>query len=216
MESEEHSGGEEDNDENYLSSNQLLAEVDVRIEYCDGRTFNTLEEDEIENEEMNNDSCDESTDFTMQQTKLPVEKNNKSTLNPSKIDNDKVMDNNKKQYLSNEKPQIFYFNWWNGDLKSKEQSNMPKLQEMDELGTSLRLSEPYFYDALVTQIVKFTKLYGQREKGDCTISFDKSKFHRFDLSNEKFRLFLGIWLIINYHKLPHRRMYWETTLDTFV
>ena len=48
---------------------------------------------------MDNESSDESTDFTMQQAKMPVEKNNKSNLNPSKIDNDKVMDNNKKRYL---------------------------------------------------------------------------------------------------------------------
>ena len=116
------------------------------------------------------------------------------------------MGNNKKRYLSNEKPPILHFNWRNGDLKSKEQSNMPKPQRKDELGTPLSLFEIYFDDALVTQLVKFTKLYGQREKGDCS----------FDLSNEKFRLFLGILLLSGYHKLPHRRMYWETTPDTFV
>ena len=45
----------------------------------DGGTFNTLEEYEIEYEEMSNDSSDESPDFTLQQTKVPVEKNNKIT-----------------------------------------------------------------------------------------------------------------------------------------
>ena len=94
----------------------------------DGDTFNTLEEDQIENEEMGNDSSDESTDFTLQQTKVPVEKNNKSNLNPSKIDNNKVMDNNKKRYLYNKKSPILHFSWRNRDLKSKEQSNMAKLQ----------------------------------------------------------------------------------------
>ena len=94
----------------------------------DGDTFNTLEEDIIENDEMSNDSSDESTDFTLQQTKVLVEKNNKSNLNPSKIDNNKVMDNNKKRYLYNKKSLIFHFSWRNGDLKSKEQSNMAKLQ----------------------------------------------------------------------------------------
>ena len=39
----------------------MLTEADVRIGYGAGRTFNALEEDEIENEEMNNDSSDEST-----------------------------------------------------------------------------------------------------------------------------------------------------------
>ena len=88
MESEEDSSGEENNDANHLGGNQLLAEADVRIEYGDRHTFNTLEQDEIKNEEMNNDSSDESTDFTMQQAKVLVEKNNKSNLNPSKIDNE--------------------------------------------------------------------------------------------------------------------------------
>ena len=81
-------------------------------------------------------------------------------MNPSKIDTDKVIDNNKKRYLSNEKPPMLPFNWRNGDLKSKEQSNMPKLKRIDKLGTPLSLFEIYF-DALVTQIVEFTKLYGQ-------------------------------------------------------
>ena len=45
----------------------------------DGGTFNTLEEYEIKYEEMSNDSSDESPDFTLQQTKVPVEKNNKIT-----------------------------------------------------------------------------------------------------------------------------------------
>ena len=119
MESEEDNGGEEDNDANHLSGNQLLAEVDIRIEYDDGRTFNTFEEDKIQNEEMNKDSSDENTDCTMGQTKVPVGKNNKSNFNPNKIDNDKVMDNNKKRYLSNKKPPTLQFNWRNGYLKSK-------------------------------------------------------------------------------------------------
>ena len=102
MESEEDTDGEEDNDVNRLSGNQFLAETDAKIEYDDGCIFNTFEEDKIENEETNNDSSDGSTDFTMKQTKVSVEKNNKINLNPSKIYNEKVMDKNKKPYLSNE------------------------------------------------------------------------------------------------------------------
>ena len=50
---------------------------------------------------------------------------------------------------------------------------MPNLQQMDEPGTplSLRLLEIYFDDALVSQIVEFTKLYGQREKRDCSFDY---------------------------------------------
>ena len=39
----------------------MLTEADVRIGYGAGRAFNALEEHEIENEEMNNDSTDKST-----------------------------------------------------------------------------------------------------------------------------------------------------------
>ena len=149
----------------------MLTKADVRIAYSAGRAFNALEEDEIENEEMNNDSTDKSTWFTMEQTQLSVEKNNKSNLKPPKNDNDKIMDNNKKWYL-------------NSNLKSKKQSNILKLQQMDKLGTSLSFFEICFDDASVTQIVGIIKLYGQRDKGD----------HKFDLSNQEFRLFLGILL----------------------
>ena len=62
---------------------------------------------------------------------------------------------------------------------------------MDELGTPLSLFEIYFDDALVKNIVECTKRYGQQEKGDCS----------FDLSNEKFGLFLGILLLCGCDKL---------------
>ena len=78
----------------------MVTEADIKIAYASRRTFNALEEDEIENEEMNNDSSDGSTWFTMQQTKFSVEKNNKSNLKLQKIDNDKVMNNDKKWYLN--------------------------------------------------------------------------------------------------------------------
>ena len=78
----------------------MVTEADVKIAYGARRTFNALEEGEIENEETNNDSSDGSTWFTMQQTKFSVEKNNKSNLKLQKIDIDKVM-NNKKWYLNN-------------------------------------------------------------------------------------------------------------------
>ena len=63
VESEEDIGGGKDNHVNYLSGIQLLAEADVKIEYGDGHTFNTVKEDEIKNDKMNNDSSVESTDY---------------------------------------------------------------------------------------------------------------------------------------------------------
>ena len=83
----------------------------------------------------------------------------------------KLWDNNKKQYLSNEKPPIFHVNWRNGDLKSKKQSHMPTLHRTDEIGTPLSLFKIYFVETSVTQIVELTNPYGQQEKGDC--SFEK-------------------------------------------
>ena len=41
----------------------MLTKADVRIAYSAGRAFNALEEDEIENEEMNNDSSDKVLDL---------------------------------------------------------------------------------------------------------------------------------------------------------
>ena len=138
----------------------------------------------------------------MQQPEVDVEESNKNNLNPSKIDNYQVMDSNKKRYLSNKKLPMLHINYRNGDLKSKEQRNMPKFQLMGELDIPLK---KIFNDALVQEIVEFTNLYGHQEKGDCS----------FDLSNEKF-LFLGILLLSDYHELSHRRMYSETIPETFV
>ena len=83
----------------------------------------------------------------------------------------KLWENNKKRYLSNEKPPILHVNCRNSDLKLKKQSNMPKLHRTDELGTPLSFFEIYFDYTSVTQIVQLTKPYGQQEKGDC--SFEK-------------------------------------------
>ena len=55
---------------------------------------------------MNNDSSDEILTLQCYKQKCLQKKNNKSNLNPSKIDNDKVVDSNKKRHLSNEKPPI--------------------------------------------------------------------------------------------------------------
>ena len=107
----------------------------------------------------------------MQQNKLSVEKNNESHLKPPKNDNEKIMDNNKKWYF-------------NSNLKLKKQSNILKLQQVDKLGTSLSFFEICFDDVFVTQIVGIIKLYGQWDKGD----------HKFDSTNQEFRLFLGIFL----------------------
>ena len=56
-------------------------------------------------------------------------------------------------------------------------------------------------------IVGYTKLYSHREKAEIS----------FEIINKKICLFLlSMLLLIGCHKLPNRKMYWETTSNTFV
>ena len=71
--------------------------------------------------------------------------------------------------------------------------------------TPLRLVK-FFDGVLVDMIVGHTNLYCHREKADFS----------FEINNEKIRLFLRMLLLSGCHKLPDRKIYWETTSDTFV
>ena len=55
-------------------------------------------------------------------------------------------------------------------------------------------------------IVGYTKLYSHREKAGTS----------FEITNEKIRLFLSVLLLSGCHNLPDRKIYWETTPDTFL
>ena len=200
MESQEECSGEEDGNANHLSSNHFLDEANVRIVLS---TLLKKTKSRMKNE-LWSKWCKYWLYYATRKSDCR-KKTIKVTWTQVKLIMTKLFTNNKKRYLSNKKPPILHFNWRIGDLRSREQSNVPKLWRMDELGTPLSLFESYFHDALVTQIVKYTKLYGQWEKGDCS----------FYLWNEKLRLILGIFLLSGYHKLRHCRMYWETTSDTF-
>ena len=72
--------------------------------------------------------------------------------------------------------------------------------------TPLRLFELFFDDVLVDMIVGYTKLHSHREKADIS----------FEITNEKIHLLLGMLLLSGCHKFPDRKMYWETTPNTFV
>ena len=54
--------------------------------------------------------------------------------------------------------------WENRDLNIAEQAKIPKFSKLDDIGTTLRLLESFFVDALVDTVVVYTKLYGHREK----------------------------------------------------
>ena len=72
--------------------------------------------------------------------------------------------------------------------------------------TPLKLLKLFFDDVLVNMIVGYTRLYSHREKADIS----------FKITDEKIRSFLNMLLLSGCHKVPDRKMYWETTPNSFV
>ena len=83
VETEEDNGDEGGNDINNLSGNQSLAEVDVRIDYEDGHTFNTLDDVELEKEDQGSNSRDQESDSSDERISL-VETEEKDNTKSSK------------------------------------------------------------------------------------------------------------------------------------
>ena len=79
----------------------------------------------------------------------------------------------------------------NLDINVAKQANISKISNLDNIGTSSRL-----FELLVDMTVGYTKLYGHREKVDTS----------FEITNEIFRLFLGMLTLNGCHKLPDRKM----------
>ena len=96
--------------------------------------------------------------------------------------------------------------WGNCDINVVEWANIPKYGKQDDIVTPLRLPELFFVDVLANMIVGYTKSYSHREKADIS----------FEITNEKIHLLLSRLLLRGYHKLPDRKMYWETIPNTFV
>ena len=94
----------------------------------------------------------------------------------------------------------------NRDIIAVEWAKIPKFSKLDDIVTPLRLLELFFDDVFVDMIVGYTTLYSYREKVDIS----------FEITSEKTRSFLSMLLLSECHKLPDRKMYWETTPDTFV
>ena len=82
-----------------------------------------------------------------------------------------------------------------------EWANIPKSSKLDDIKTSLRLSELFFDDALVDMAAGYAKLCSRREKENTS----------FEITNETFRLFLGMVLLRGCHKIPDHKLYWETS-----
>ena len=92
------------------------------------------------------------------------------------------------------------------NINAAEQANIPEFSRLDDTVTPLRHLELFFDDVLVDMIFGYTKLYSHREETKVS----------FEITNEKIRLFLSMLPLSGCHKPPDRKMYWETTPDTFV
>ena len=112
----------------------------------------------------------------------------------------------KKCYLSYPKPSLLDIKWENCDISILERANIPKFSKLDDIVTPIRLLELFFGDVLVDMMVGYTNWYSHREKADIS----------HEITNEKICLFLNMLLLSGCHKLLDRKIYWETTPDTFV
>ena len=117
---------------------------------------------------------------------------------------EKDKEDQSKHYLRYPKPLALDMKWENRDINVVGRENIRKFSRPDDILAPLRLLELFFDDKLVDMIVGHTKLYSHREKADIS----------FEITNEKIRLFLSMLLLSGFHKLPDRKMYWETTPDT--
>ena len=77
---------------------------------------------------------------------------------------------------------------------------------LSDIVTPLRLLELFVDDVLVNIIFGNTKLNSHKEKAGISL----------EITNKKICLFLSMPLLSRWHGLTDRKMYWETSLDTFV
>ena len=101
-------------------------------------------------------------------------------------------------------PPVLIMKWENHDINVA--SKLPKFSKLDDIVTSLRHHKLFFDDLVVETIVGYTNLYSHGEKAGIS----------FEITNNKIRFFLSMLLLSGCHKLPDRKMYWETIPDTFV
>ena len=104
-----------DNDANHLSGKQLLADAEIRIDYGDGTTFDTPDDQAHESrgqsqERDNNLESDEVGDYS--------EGDNVTAGNNS---------------LSDKLPLNVEFTWAKGDLEQQDYQNISDLRKQDEL-----------------------------------------------------------------------------------
>ena len=96
--------------------------------------------------------------------------------------------------------------WENRDIDAAEWANIPKFSKLDDIVTPFRFLELFFDNVLADMTVGYIELYSYREKANIT----------FEITNEKICLLLSMLLLSGCHKFPDRKMYWETTPNTFV
>ena len=84
--------------------------------------------------------------------------------------------------------------WENCDTNVSKMKTILNFSKLDDIANFLKLFELIFDEAIVEMVNGYYKLYAHRDKG-------ATSFEHFPYS---------------YRKLPDRKMYWKTILDTFV
>ena len=160
-ESKEDSADEDGNDISRLSGNQLLVPAEIMINYG-SHQYNSLDDEIVLGagniKQVDFENVGELVGMEEEQAESESEQDDTN------------------YYLSSAKTPSIDLKWASCDIKEQDTSN-----KLDEIGTPLRLLEKNSDDTLIAEIVKFSNLYGQREKGDTD----------FLLKKEKFRLFLA-------------------------
>ena len=95
--------------------------------------------------------------------------------------------------------------WENCDINVLGRANMQKFRARRHSDSS-QASRIIIWGCISWYDSWLRKLYSHRKKADIS----------FEIANEKIRFFLSMLPLSGCHKLLDRKMYWETTRDTFV
>ena len=96
--------------------------------------------------------------------------------------------------------------WENCHNYVTEHTKHSKFGKLGHIRALFRFFELFLDYTLVDKIVGYTKLCAHREKEGTS----------FEITNESLRIFLGMLLLSGYNNLRNRKMYYETTLETFL
>ena len=127
-------------------------------------------------------NLDDQTDESRDQSEEKGNNPESEEMGDDSEGNDERADNHS---LSNKLPTNVEFAWTKVCLEEQNYQNIPDLRKQNKPESPLALFGLLFDEELVYQIVEFTNFYGKRKKTD----------NKFEILNEKFRLFLAILLL---------------------